>query len=125
MKVLDTTVAVDYLRGRAGAVTVLERLLEEGERPAASEVVRFELLAGARPGELEQLEAFFSALAWIAVDEHVSREAAGLARIYRRSHSGINVADYLIAATNVLLNAELITTNVGHFPMFAGLEPPY
>ncbi|MGH9000661.1 MAG: type II toxin-antitoxin system VapC family toxin, partial [Acidimicrobiia bacterium] len=34
-------------------------------------------------------------------------------------------ADFLIAATSSLLDAELLTTNVRHFPMFPKLAPPY
>ncbi len=48
MKLLDTTVAIDHLRGVAPAVELLRRLVEADEMIAASEVVRFELLAGVR-----------------------------------------------------------------------------
>jgi predicted nucleic acid-binding protein len=66
-----------------------------------------------------------SALSWIPVDEEVSRTAGALARRYGRSHSGIDDADYLIAATALTLDAELLTTDVRHFPMLPGLRPPY
>jgi hypothetical protein len=125
VKLLDTSVAIDYLKGRTEAVDLLEELLERNETLTASEVVRLELLAGARPGEFEPLESFCSALNWIPVDEAVTREAAGFARAYRRSNIGIDGADYLIAATKVLSGADLLTINVRHFPMFGGLKPPY
>lgn len=48
-----------------------------------------------------------------------------LARQYRRSHNGIDVVDYLIAATAIVIDADLLTTNVRHFPMFDQLAPPY
>jgi predicted nucleic acid-binding protein len=48
-----------------------------------------------------------------------------LARKHRRAYSGIDEADYLIAATALLLEADLLTTNVRHFPMLPGLQPPY
>jgi hypothetical protein len=48
-----------------------------------------------------------------------------LARRYRTSHSGIEDIDYLIAATALVLDAELLTTNVRHFPMLEGLSPAY
>lgn len=125
MKVLDTTVAVDHLRGDESAVELLTRLIEEEGAVAASELVRFKLLAGVRNDELEALEQFFSALTWIPVDEGVARTAGELARSHRILHSGIDDADYLIAATALLLDAELLTTNVRHFPMLPGLRPPY
>jgi predicted nucleic acid-binding protein len=125
VKLLDTSVAIDHLRGVEPAVEVLTQIVEAGEPILASEIVRFELLAGVRPREVDALELFFSALSWVPVAEEVSRTAAALARDHRRSHRGIDDADYLIAATTLLLDAELLTTNVRHFPMLKGLRPPY
>jgi predicted nucleic acid-binding protein len=125
VKLLDTTVAMDHLRGDKAAVDLLRRLVDQDEVLAASEVVRFELAAGVRDDELPALEQFFSAVTWVAVGEHVARAAGALAREYRPAHSGIDDADYLIAATVLLLEAELLTTNVRHFPMLPGLQPPY
>ena len=125
MKLLDTTIAVDHLRGDQAAVDLLRGLVEKDETIAASEIVRFELAAGVRDDELPALEQFFSAISWVAVGEDVARAAGELARKHRRAHSGIDDADYLIAATALLLEADLLTTNVRHFPMLAGLEPPY
>ncbi len=125
MKLLDTSVAIDHLRGAPPAVDLLHRLVDEDERVAASEVVRFELLAGVRDEELEALEQFFSALSWVPVDESITRTAGSLARRHRRAYGGIDDADYLTAATALVLDAELLTTNVRHFPMLADLEPAY
>ena len=125
MKLVDTTVAVDHLRGFAPAADLLNRLIGEEEDVAASEVVRFDLLAGVRDTELEALEQFFSALSWVPVDEAVTRTAGLLARKHRKAYSGIDDVDYLIAATALVVDAELLTTNVQHFPMLAGLRPAY
>lgn len=125
MKLLDTSVAIDHLRGSPPAVDLLSGLIEAEESLLASEVVRFELLAGVREKEIEPLEQFFAALSWVPVGEEVARAAGSLAQRHRRAHSGIDDADYLIAATALLLDAELLTTNVRHFPMLAGLKPAY
>ncbi len=125
MKLLDTTVAIDHLRGAASARDLLRALLDADEQVSASEVVRFELLAGCRPSELEVLEEFCAALMWIPVDEAVARGAGALARAYRAAFAAIDDVDYMIAATALLLGAELLTTNVKHFPMLEGLEPAY
>jgi predicted nucleic acid-binding protein len=125
VKLLDTSVAIDHLRGLPPAVDLLSGLIEAEEVLLASEVVRFELLAGVRKGEAEMLEQFFSALSWVPVGEEVSRAAGALAQGHRRAHSGIDDADYLIAATALLLEADLLTTNVRHFPMLTGLESAY
>ena len=125
MKTLDTDVAVDYLRGTTAAVELLEGLIDSGEEILASEVVRFELLAGVREEARPALESFCSALSWLPVTGEVSREGGELARRYRPSYGGIEDVDYLIAATVLLLDAELLTTNVRHFPMLEGLRVAY
>lgn len=125
MKLIDTSVAIDHLRGRVEATRLLEGLVQGGEALAASELVRFELLAGVRPDEMPALEAFFLALTWIPVDEGVVRTGGALAAQFRRSHRGIDAVDFLIAATTLQYEADLLTTNVRHFPMFEELMPPY
>lgn len=125
MKVLDTSVAVDHLRGFPPAVECLRRVVDSGEELVASELVRFELVAGVREEAREDLEEFFSIPTWLSVDAEVARRAGELARRYRRSHSGIGTTDYLVAATVEILDGELLTTNVRHFPMLRGLRPPY
>lgn len=125
MKLIDTTIAVDHLRGEAAAVDLLAALVDNGEDLVASELVRFELFAGVRDKELGALEEFCSALRWAEVTEDMARVGGQLARRYRKSHSGIGAVDYLIAATAIVIGADLITTNVRHFPMFTELEPPY
>ena len=125
MKVLDTTVAVDYLRGRPEAVHLLGELTASGEMLVASELVRYEILAGTRSGEREGVEDFLAGLGWIDVTSDVARLAAELFQTYRTSHASIDDVDYLIAATAVIVDKPLLTTNVRHFPMFKDLRPAY
>lgn len=125
MKLIDTTIAVDHLRGVPAAVDLLTALTDADDDLVSSELVRFELLAGIRDRELRAFEEFCSALRWAAVTEDVARVGGRLARRYRKSHSGIGAVDYLIAATAIVIDADLLTTNVRHFPMFTKLEPPY
>jgi len=125
VKLIDTTVAIDHLRGDERAALLLERLAGEDEPLLASELSRFELLAGVRPHELDTTELFMDALTWVPVDEAIARLAGSMAAEYRRSHRGIDAIDYLIAATATVVGADLLTTNVRHFPMIPGLRPPY
>jgi predicted nucleic acid-binding protein len=125
VKLIDTTVAIDHLRGVKVAIELMTTLIEEDETPAASELVRFELLAGVLPSEIGALEQFYSSLVWLAVDEDIARTAGSLARKYRKAYSGIDDVDYLIAATAIVFDIDLLTTNVRHFPMFPDLAPPY
>lgn len=125
MQIVDTNVAIDVLRGQAEAAACLLAAAEGGELLAASEITRFEVLAGMHEDESVQTERFLMRLAWVPVDEQVARRGAALARTYRREHTGIEDADYLIAATVVEFGAGLLTRNVRHFPMLPGLQPAY
>lgn len=120
--VLDTSVLIDVLRGSASATLWLSAL---DEVPICSEVTRVEVLRGVRSAERPVTERLLMALHWIPVDERVSRRAGELGRQYRRSHSGLGVADLIIAATGLELNRPVATANVRHFPMFEQLRPPY
>lgn len=84
----------------------LTDLLEAEGTIFASEVARFELLAGVRGKEVDALEQFFSAISWVPVGEEVARAAGSLAQRHRGSHGGIDDADYLSAAAALLLEAE-------------------
>jgi predicted nucleic acid-binding protein len=88
-------------------------------------MVRFEVLAGARPPELAAISSLLEACLDGPVDRLVAERASELARRYARSNTGIDPIDYVVAATAQLLDATLLTRNVKHFPMFARLRPPY
>lgn len=120
--VLDTTVLVDAQRGDLGAVRWLGELPEV---PAASEIVRVEFLRGIRSPERTLAERLCATIDWIPVAEPVARLAAEFGREFRRSRQGIGTGDLVVAATASLLQAELATHNVKHFPMFPRLRPPY
>jgi predicted nucleic acid-binding protein len=62
---------------------------------------------------------------WIGVSDEIADEAGRLARRYRRSHAGVGIVDFIIAATARSLAGDLWTHNARHFPMFASLRPPY
>ncbi len=123
MVVVDTNVLVDVLRGVPAAVAVMERVATD--EIVVPSMVRFEVLAGARPREMVDIESLLDVCIDAPVDASIADEAARLARRYMPSHSGIDPIDYVVAATARLLDAELLTRNVKHFPMFRRLRPPY
>lgn len=121
---VDSSVVVDYLRGHEGAASVLEQ--EWMTEPLhASEIARLEVLAGMRPAEEKSTRALLATLVWHPVDAEVAELAGALGRQWLPSHHTIDGADLAIAATALLAGFTLLTVNVGHFPMFEGLRPPY
>lgn len=89
MKLLDTSVVIDFLRGKGAAIRLLTGLAEGHEPLLASEVTRFELLAGVRAGEEASLERFFTAIEWVPVGESICRLAGDLAENSDRHIAGL------------------------------------
>jgi hypothetical protein len=84
-----------------------------------------ELTGGMRSAERREVWTLLGSLRAEPVTELVARRAGEFMRRYRRSHSGIGIADYLIAATAELRGQTLATLNLRHFPMFTDLRPPF
>ncbi len=122
---VDTSILVDHLRGDERAVSLMRSLLADGGQVWAATPTRTEILAGIRSVERDPMMRLFGLLEWMDIDAAVADAAGELARRYRRSHSGIDTTDYLIAAAAQSIGARLLTLNVRHFPMFDGLEPAY
>ncbi|MEX2212219.1 MAG: type II toxin-antitoxin system VapC family toxin [Gaiellaceae bacterium] len=125
MIVADTSVLVDYLRGDAGARAAFEHARSAGEPLVGSVLTCVEVLAGARRPEERSTRALLDELEWIPVDVELADAAGSLARRFGRTHPGIDVTDYVIAATVDHLDATLWTRNLRHFPMFPRLAAPY
>ena len=120
--VLDSSVLVGVTRGDPRAARLMESL--EAELWSVT-IVRTELLAGARLGDGPVITQVLDQLRWLDVDSMVADLAGRMAAHYARSHPGIELPDYLIAAGTRLLGARLLTLNVRHFPMLANLKPAY
>ena len=123
--VVDSSVLVDHLRGDQRAHDTLRHAAERGDELWGVVMSRAEVLAGMRSAERSLTHRLLDALRWVEVDVGLADAAGRLARRYRRSHPGLQLADCLIAAGVEQLDARLVTLNVRHFPMFPGLEPPY
>lgn len=120
----DTSILIDVLRGEPAAAQTLYRALGAGPLHA-SEVVRLEVLAGMRAHEDARTRALLGIFIWHPVDEQIAEIAGELGRRWLPGNRGIDAADLAIAATAILLDAQLLTKNVQHFPMFDGLSTPY
>ena len=119
---LDTDVIVDFLRGYPDAVVFIN---SNSDSIMLSSIVVAELYAGVKGNrELEILDDFIGICQIIPVTGAIAR-AGGIHKYdYSRSH-GIGLADAIIAATAQIIDAELKTLNIKHYPMLKNLKPPY
>lgn len=122
MKLFDTDVLIEHLKGNQAATALLLEASAAGQA-GCSILTRFELLAGMRSNERSQIRGLLASMDNIEASVDIATRAGEWARTYRRSHEGISPIDYLIAATAEIHGADLLTQNVKHFPMFPELEP--
>lgn len=125
MILVDTDVLIAHLRGKEPARAWLREARRSTGPLAISVVSIAEITGGMRSNERRQVWGLLGSLRAEPVTELVARRAGELTRQYRRSHTGIGIADYLIAATADVRGLSLATLNVRHFPMFAELRPPF
>jgi predicted nucleic acid-binding protein len=122
---IDTDVLIEHLRGTTAARDWLVHA-RQASGPLAISVVSLTEIAGAmRSPERREVMRLLGSMQRFEVTEQVAWRAATLMREYRRSHSGIGLGDYLIAATALTEGLELATLNVRHYPMFPELGRPF
>jgi predicted nucleic acid-binding protein len=124
VKVFDSSVLIAHLRGAEGATRLLVNAAA-GDEAACSVLSRVEIEGGMRSQERSAVARLFSVMKLRPVTDVIAGRAGEFLGAHRRSHPGVDLADYVIAATADVLGAELLTLNVKHFPMIEGLKPAF
>lgn len=125
MILVDSDVVIANLRGVPAAEEWLLRARRETGRLATSVVVIAEVAGGMRSPERSRVTRLLSSMHAFPVSERIGWRAAELIRLYRRSHPGIGLGDFMVAATAEVEGLDLATLNVRHFPMFPSLAAPF
>lgn len=121
---VDSDILIAHLRGLDAARDWLIEARREG--PLAISVVSItEIVGGMRSAERREAWQLLAAFRAEPATELIARRAGDFRRQYRRSHAGIGLGDYLIAATADVKGYQPATLNVRHFPMFKQLRPPF
>ncbi|MBA4372064.1 MAG: VapC toxin family PIN domain ribonuclease [Thermodesulfovibrio sp.] len=112
---IDTDVAIDYLRGIAYARDLIVPLWAE-DKACLSILSVYELYAGMRDNEQQRTEAFIDACIREDVSVDIAREAGALYRHSRKKGSTLTPIDCLIAATASARGYKIATRNRAHYP---------
>jgi predicted nucleic acid-binding protein len=114
--VLDSTVLIDYLRGRP-AVARVNALQRTGDVPATTALNVEELVRGLRPVEQERADRLLAGLRVLEIGEVEGRLAGSWRRGFAAGGVTLSQADCLIAAAALSAGARLATGNPRDFPM--------
>lgn len=114
--VLDTTVLIDFLRGRpvVERVTMLRR---RGDMALTTAINVEEVVRGLRSGEEAAAGALFDGLGIVSLGRPEGRVAGEWRRAFAKRGATLSQADCLIAAAAKGAAAVLATGNPAHFPM--------
>jgi predicted nucleic acid-binding protein len=116
---LDSTVLIDHLRGRAAAERV-EELARAGDVLVTTAINVEEVVRGLRTGEQAAAERMFAGLVVLPLSVAEGRRAGEWRRDFATRGVTLSQADCLIAAAAMSAGARLATGNPKDFPM-AGL----
>jgi len=118
---VDTDVLIDAGRAVEVAVTQLQ-IASQNSTLVISTITQMELIIGCRNRtELQILEQFLQRFEIIKLNEAISDRAIALLREYRLSHS-LLIADALIAATAIVIDAHLLSKNQRDYRFIQGLN---
>ncbi|MFN8517853.1 MAG: PIN domain-containing protein [Chloroflexota bacterium] len=114
---LDTTVLIDLLRGRAGAVRRLRAVRAAGDRPFVCAINVEEVERGVLDAEADALARLLDGLSLAPL----GRDEGTRAGRWRRAHAArgltLSQGDCLIASAAASIGARLATGNPKDFPM--------
>jgi predicted nucleic acid-binding protein len=114
---LDTDIVIHMLKKQPLTVARFIELLEAKTVFLLSPIVVAEIYAGAFQREHKEIEILFSLCKRISIDSETGQQAGHYAHRYRKSHQGISLEDYLLAASAKLNRCPLWTCNRRHYPM--------
>jgi predicted nucleic acid-binding protein len=115
--VLDTTVLIDYLRGRPATMARLEGLRPAGDVPYVCAVSVEETIRGIRDSELVTAKRLFEGLRTARLGKPEGERAGEWRREYAARGQTLAQADCLIAAAAHAISARIATGNPKDFPM--------
>jgi len=114
--VLDSTVLIDYLRGRP-ATDRLDAHLRGGDSAATTGINVEEVVRGLRVREQSAAEALFGGLVILAIGRPEGWRAGAWRRDFAVRGITLSQADCLIAAATYSAGGRLATGNPRDFPM--------
>ncbi len=114
---LDTTVVIDYLRGRPAAGQRLRTLREQGDDAYVCAITVEEVTRGIRPAEDDAFVEFLDGMLVAPLGIPEGRLAGYWKRSYGKRGQTLSQSDALVAAAAAGVNARLATGNPRHFPM--------
>ncbi len=126
MILIDTTVAVDFLRGEKETKSRINSIQARGDSIGISTISLFELVHPLRHRKLAEQErlvrSFVHQLSLLALDSAAANESAEIMGSLLRVGQPVNALDVLIAGTAVANGVEMVLSNDEDFEKIANVS---
>jgi predicted nucleic acid-binding protein len=122
---LDTTFAIDFLRGDTDAVDRFAAIFEAGDVPCVNEVVLCELAVVIGPAELAGFGAFVRAVSFVQPGPDAAIIAGEWRSRARERGRVLSISDALIAAAAQGLDAPVMTRSRRGFELTPAVVSTY
>lgn len=111
-----TNGVIDYLKGFAPTIEVIQRRAAQGDVPCVCAVVR-EVYAGLSPAQQARAGQFFAGMEFQPTSRAAAERAGAWKYAFARLGRVLSITDCLIAAVAHAHGAHLATPNVRAYPM--------
>jgi len=113
--IVDTDIAIDYLRGLEYAMELMVGLWNR-DSAYLSILSVYELFAGMKEKEMEHTENFIAACITEPVTIEIAKTAGDIYRRYRKEGVTLTPIDCLVNATALIRGHKIATNNRSHYP---------
>ena len=120
--VLDTSILIDFLRKGKTAREFFDRVEEKNPEFFIPTIVIYELFGGkssANPSVSIKITNVIRFFKRVELTEQIAIQAG---KLYRNLGSQISSEDYIIAASAMSINAQVVTLNKKHFQKIPGVQ---
>jgi len=114
---LDTTIIIDYLRGKQKIVKLLKKLFSEGSLLSCCSINIIEVYAGMKEKEEEITREFLNSLEYYYLTKDIAEKAGRYKGNYQKKGVTLYLPDVAIATIAIRNNLTLLTDNIKHYPM--------
>ncbi len=114
---LDTTIIIDYLRGKDKIIKLIKKMFYEGSSLGCCPVNVIEVYTGMKERERKVTEEFIDSLENYELTKEIAKQAGEYKKKYQRKGISLSLPDVAIAAIAVANNLTLLTNNQKHYPI--------
>ncbi|MEM6360316.1 MAG: type II toxin-antitoxin system VapC family toxin [Bacteroidota bacterium] len=120
--VVDTGVFINYLRTKDKSTTILQKLSDEAELYISS-ITLYELYMGATsPQKWLDVKILTDDIPELVFSKNIAEKAAIIYQELKKENKIIEFRDIFIAATALIHDLPVLTTNIKHFTRVNGLK---